>query len=167
MRRKRTRTSVWNDYSSPPIAWNVSILYDVTTRYMHKTVFCVPVTNYDVIQYVDETGYRGKLIVSNGRFGPFSAHTIFSTMKHGVAFLPRRGNLYRKWSFELVARSSVKTITSHKIFAFHYMNPVCLEMDGRSKRPLPWTTIASQKLHAKECNTIYCKYSHSNQQIRQ
>ena len=49
----------------------------------------------------------------------------------------------------------------------HYMNFICLEMDGRSKRPLLWTAIASLKLHAIEYETIYCKYSHSNQQIRQ
>ena len=41
----------------------------------------------------------------------------------------------------------------------------CLEMDGRSKRPLPWTTIASHKLLASEYDTIYCKYSCSNYKI--
>ena len=37
----------------------------------------------------------------------------------------------------------------------------------RSERSLPWRTIASHKLHASEYETIRCKYSHSNQQIRQ
>ena len=40
-------------------------------------------------------------------------------------------------------------------------------MDVRSKRPLFGTAIASLKLHAIEFDTIYCKYSHSNQQIEQ
>ena len=44
---------------------------------------------------------------------------------------------------------------------------ICLEMDGRSKRPLFGTAIASLKLHVIEFDTIYCKYSHSNQQIGQ
>ena len=60
-----------------------------------------------------------------------------------------------------------KTIPSRLIFMCHYVNLIFLEMDGRSKRPLPWGTIASYKLHASEYETIYCKYSHYNQQIRQ
>ena len=38
----------------------------------------------------------GGIIVSDGNSGPFPAHNIFSTVKHGVASLPRRGNLDRK-----------------------------------------------------------------------
>ena len=47
------------------------------------------------------------------------------------------------------------------------MNLICLEIEGRSKRSLSWRTIASHTLNASECETIHCKYSHSNQQIRQ
>ena len=59
------------------------------------------------------TSYWGGMIVSDEDFGPFSAHSIFSTLKHGVASLPRRRNLYRKWSFMLVAHSSVKCLGLH------------------------------------------------------
>ena len=44
----------------------------------------MPVTNCDVIQYADVTGYWGKIIVSDGGFGPFLAQSIFSALKHGV-----------------------------------------------------------------------------------
>ena len=64
-------------------------------------------------------------------------------------------------------KSKDKTIPSRYIFMCHYMNLICLEMNGRSKRPSLWTAITSHKLHASEYETIYCKYSHSNQQIRQ
>ena len=73
----------------------------------------MPVTSCDVIYYADVTGYMGEIIVSIGGFGPSPALSIFSTLKHGVASLPRRGNLYRKWSFMLVARSSVKCLGLH------------------------------------------------------
>ena len=42
---------------------------------------------------------------------------------------------------------------------------ICLEMDGQSEQSLPWTTIASHKIHASEYDTIYCKYSHPNRPI--
>ena len=62
-----------------------------------------------------------------------------------------------------------------------YENLICLEMDGvdvygsmemeiemyGSILPLPWRTIASHKLNTSEYETIYIKYSHTNQQIRQ
>ena len=35
-----------------------------------------------------------------------------------------------------------------------YESLMCLEMDGRSKRPLPWTAIASHKLHTSKNDTI-------------
>ena len=38
-------------------------------------------------------------------------------------------------------------------------------MDGQSEQSLPWTTIASHKIHASEYDTIYCKYSHPNRPI--
>ena len=44
---------------------------------------------------------------------------------------------------------------------------ICLEMDGWGKQPLLWRTTASHKIHASEYETIHCKYSHSNRQIRQ
>ena len=80
--------------------------FTVNTRYRHtrcrhtKNHF-VPITSYDVIQNADVSG--GGIIVLDGGSGHFPAHNIFSTLKHGVASL--RGNLYRKWSFLLVARS--------------------------------------------------------------
>ena len=40
-------------------------------------------------------------------------------------------------------------------------------MDGLGKQPLLWRIIASHKIHGSEYETIYCKYSHSNRQIRQ
>ena len=64
----------------------------------------MPVTNYDVINKTDKTGYWGEIVVSDGGFSPFSTRRIFSTFLHAVASLPKRENLYRKWSFELVAR---------------------------------------------------------------
>ena len=55
----------------------------------------MPITSCDVIQNADVSGYLGGgIIVSDGGSGPFPAHNIFSTLKHGVASLPRRGNLY-------------------------------------------------------------------------
>ena len=47
-----------------------------------------------------------------------------------------------------------------------YMSLICLKLDERSKRLLPWTAIASHKLHASGHDTIYLcmQYAHSNQQ---
>ena len=45
-----------------------------------------------------------------------------------------------------------------------HMSLICLKMDERSKQPLPWIAIAFHKLHARGYDTIYCKYSHSDQQ---
>ena len=39
-------------------------------------------------------------------------------------------------------------------------------MDEQSNQPLPWIAIAFHKLHASGYDTIYCKYSHFNQQKR-
>ena len=65
------------------------------------------------MKYADVTGYWGDVIVSYGDFSPFSAHNIFPTLKHGASSLPKRGDLYRNWSFELITRSSVKCLYLH------------------------------------------------------
>ena len=39
-------------------------------------------------------------------------------------------------------------------------------MDRIGKQPLLWRTIASHKIYASEYETIYCKHSHPNRQIR-
>ena len=83
----------------------------------------MPITNYDVIKYADVTDHWGIIIVLDGGFSPFSApmhrrRRIFSTLKHGVASLSRRGNLNRNWSFKLVARSSVECFGLHLYLEF-------------------------------------------------
>ena len=44
-----------------------------------------------------------------------------------------------------------KTIPS---FTSIYMSLMCLEMEGQIQRQLPWTAIASHKMHASEYDTI-------------
>ena len=83
------------------------LCYRHTSLHAHQNAILCLIMNYDVMKYDDVTGDWGEIIVSDGGFSPFSAHSIFSTLKHGVASLPKRGNLYRNWSFELIARSSV------------------------------------------------------------
>ena len=56
-----------------------------------QTNHFVPITSCDVIQNVGVSGYWREIIVLDGGSGPFPAHNIFSTLKHGVASLPRRG----------------------------------------------------------------------------
>ena len=77
----------------------------------------VPMTNYDVIKYADVTSYWGEIIVSDRSLSPFSAHSIFSTLKLWVASLPKLGNLYQNWSFELVTRSYVICLGLHLYLA--------------------------------------------------
>ena len=98
---------------------NVFVMGTSTPRYRHTKNHFVPITSCDVIQNADVSGYWGGVIIdSDGGSGPFPAHNIFSTLKHGVTSLPRRGSLYRKWSFMLVARSCVKYLGLHLYLEF-------------------------------------------------
>ena len=60
-------------------------------------------------------------------------------------------------------KSKDKTILSREIFMLLYMSLICLEMDQVNDHYPP---IAAHKLYASDYDTIYCKYSHSNQQMR-
>ena len=83
----------------------------------------MPITNCGVIGY-----WRG-VIVSNGGFIPFLAHSTFS-FKHGVAPLPKRGNVHRNWAFELVLCRSLHSRV--KCLGLDYLGPhLYLELKRR------------------------------------
>ena len=94
-----------------------------TPSHRHTKKPCVPITNYGV------KGSWGRIIVPNGSFRPFPAHSTFS-FKHGVAPLPRRGNVHRDSAFEVVVR-----ISSHspvKCLGLDRLGPhLYLELDKR------------------------------------
>ena len=69
----------------------------------------MPVTSFDVMYYDDVTGNWGEIIVSDGGFGPFSAHSIFSTLKHGV-YMGRHG----VWL--VVRRMESKKVIIYEVF---------------------------------------------------
>lgn len=88
-------------------------------------------TKYDVTYNVDSTGYWGEIIVSDGSFGPFTAHSIFLILKHGVASLSKRGNLYRNCSFELVAQITSIILyphyrTTHHVYHVQWSKSMCM-----------------------------------------
>ena len=84
---------------------NVFVTGTTTPRYRHTKNRCACNELWRHTQCWRFGLLGGGIIVSDGDSGPFPTHNIFSTLKHGVASLPRRGDLYRKWSFLLVARS--------------------------------------------------------------